>query len=66
MDEGRCHGCGEERRVTTVLSAHRTSDGTVVYDRCQCGRAGVRLVQTADAVTVAPGRRDRQPRLVPA
>jgi len=64
MDAGRCHGCGEERRVTTVLSAHRTSEGTVVYDRCQCGRAGVRLVRST-ARAEAPGWHAPRP-LVPA
>lgn len=65
MDSGRCHGCGDERRLATVLSAHRTSQGTVVYDRCRCGRAGVRLVRTSEPVALA--RTDvAQPRLVHA
>lgn len=50
MDDDRCRGCGDPRRMGTVLSAHRTSEGTVVYDRCRCGRAGVRLLATAGAV----------------
>lgn len=66
MDEGRCHGCGERRRITTVVSAHRTSQGTVVYDRCRCGRVGVRLLGASDRMAAAPRADVPQPRLVHA
>lgn len=55
MDGERCRGCGTRQTVMgTVLSAHRTSEGTVVYHRCRCGRAGVRLVRPWSAPAVRP------------
>lgn len=41
-----CAQCGRSTAVTgTVVSQHRTSQGTVVYTRCECGVLQMRLVR---------------------
>lgn len=60
MDERWCRGCGRDRVIGEVLSVHRTSEGAVVYDRCGCGRAGVRLVPSGRRLDAAAGPAERR------
>ncbi|HEY2096784.1 MAG TPA: hypothetical protein VGH72_10000 [Pseudonocardia sp.] len=39
----QCTACGWPLAETSVVSAHRTSEGLVCYQRCVCGRITIRL-----------------------
>ncbi|MDT7686434.1 MAG: hypothetical protein QOG57_6744 [Pseudonocardiales bacterium] len=39
----QCTACGWPLAETSVVSAHRTSEGLVCYRRCVCGRITIRL-----------------------
>jgi hypothetical protein len=55
-----CTTCGWPLAETSVVSAHRTSEGLVCYRRCVCGRITIRLrppsraAATGAAATSAP------------
>jgi hypothetical protein len=39
----RCTSCGWPLAEASMVSAHRTSEGVVRYQRCVCGRITIRL-----------------------
>jgi hypothetical protein len=50
-----CTACGWPLAETSVVSAHRTSEGLVCYQRCVCGRITIRLRRPRRAAGDRPG-----------